>query len=89
MLGLVLWRRLSLRLGPLVFYLRDGVKGPFFHPATSQWQWYPLCSLVQGRVKSGQDSRRLSYLSELVAKGLSFVTAVMVPELVLASLLYF
>ena len=36
----------------------------------------PCVSLVQGWVKSGLDSRRLSYLSELVAEGLGFATVV-------------
>ena len=79
-------RRLGLRLEPLVFYFRYIVEDPFFHPTTSQRRWHPLCSLVQGWVKSGQDSRRLSYLSALMAEGLGFVTVVAVPQLALAYL---
>ena len=69
MLGLVLWRCLGLRSEPLVFHFGDGVEGPFFRSAASQRRWHPLCSPVQGRVKSGQDSRRLSYLNALVVEG--------------------
>ena len=56
--------------------LRGQSGGSFFHPATSRRRWHLLCSLIQGWVKSGQDSRRLSYLSALVIEGLDFATAV-------------
>ena len=56
--------------------LRGRSGGSFFRPAASRRRWHPLCLLVQGWVKSGQDSRRLSYLSALVAEGLDFATAV-------------
>ena len=66
----------TLDFGPLVFHFRDGVVSPFLRPAANQRWWHPLCSLVQGWVKSSQDSRRLSYLSALVTEDLGFTTVV-------------
>ena len=59
------------------FHFGDGVVGPSVQPP-ARGGGTPYVSLVQGWVKSGLDSRRLSYLSALVAEGLGFAAVVRV-----------
>ena len=59
-----------------MFHFRDEVVGPSSIQPLVGGSGTPCVSLVQGWVKSGQDSRRLSYLSALVAEGLDFAAAV-------------
>ena len=67
---------LALGFGPLVFHFGDEVVGPSSVQPPIGGGGTPCVSLVQGWVKSSQDSRRLSYLSTLVAEGLGFATAI-------------
>ena len=67
---------LALGFGPLVFHFGDKVVGPSSVQPPARGGATPCVSLVQGWVKSGLDSRRLSYLSALVAEGSDFVAAV-------------
>ena len=60
----------------LVFHFGDEVVGPSSVQSLAGGGGTPCVSLVQGWVKSSLDSRRLSYLSALMAEGLDFVTAV-------------
>ena len=69
-----------------MFHFGDEVVGLSSVQPPAEGGGSPCVSLVQGWVKSGQDSRLLSYLSALVAEGLGFMTAVVVPQLVLVSL---
>ena len=59
-----------------MFHFGDKVVGPSFVQPPVGGGGTPCVSLVQGWVKSGQDNRRLSYLSALMAKGLGFAVAV-------------
>ena len=59
-----------------MFHFGDEVVGPSSVQLPAEGGGTPCVSLVQGWVKSSQDSRRLSYLSALVAEGLDFATAV-------------
>ena len=59
-----------------MFHFGDEVVGPPSVQPLAGGGGTPCVSLVQGWVKSGQDSRRLSYLSALMAEGLGFTTAV-------------
>ena len=77
-----------LAFGPLVFHFRDEVVGPSFVQPPVGGSSTPCVSLVQRWVKSGLDSRRLSYLSALVAEGLGSRLWFALPQLVLASLPY-
>ena len=67
---------LALGFGHLVSHFGDEVVGPSSVQPSAGGGGTPCVSLVQGWVKSGQDSRRLSYLSALVAEGLGFATVV-------------
>ena len=59
-----------------MFHFRDEAVGPSSIQSPTGGGGTPFLSLVQGCVKFGQDSRRLSYLSALVAEGLGFTVAV-------------
>ena len=59
-----------------MFHFGDGVVDPSFIQPPARGSGTPYVSLVQGWVKSGQDSRRLSYLIALAAEGLDFAAAV-------------
>ena len=59
-----------------MFHFEDGVVGPSSIQPPAKGGGTPCVSLVLGWVKSGLDSRRLSYLSALVAEGLDFTVAV-------------
>ena len=59
-----------------MFHFGDEVVGPSSVQPPAGGDGTPCVSLVQGWVKSGLDSRRLSYLSALVAEGLDFAAAV-------------
>ena len=59
-----------------MFHFGDEVVGPSFVQPPAGGSGTLCVSLVQGWVKSGQDSRRPSYLSALMAEGLDFATVV-------------
>ena len=59
-----------------MFYFGDEVVGPSSIQPLVGGNGTPCVSLVQGWVKSSMDSRRLSYLSALVAEGLGFAAVV-------------
>ena len=59
-----------------MFHFEDEVVGPSSVQPPARGDGTPCVSLVQGWVKSILDSRRLSYLSALVAEGLDFAAAV-------------
>ena len=59
-----------------MFHFGDKVVGPSSVQLPVGGGGTPCVSLVKGWVESGQDSRRLSYLSALMAEGLGFATAV-------------
>ena len=59
-----------------MFHIGDEVVGPSSVQSPVGGSGTPCVSLVQGWVKFGLDSRRLSYLSALVAEGLDFVAAI-------------
>ena len=61
-----------------MFHFGDEVVGPSFVQPPAEDGGTPCVSLVQGWVKSGLDSRCLSYLSALMAEGLGFATVVRV-----------
>ena len=69
---------LALGFGPLVFHFGDEVVGPSSIQSPAGGSGTPCVSLVQGWVKSSLDSRRLSYLSALMAEGLGFAAVVRV-----------
>ena len=59
-----------------MFNFGDEVVGPSSVQLPVGGGGTPCVSLVQGWVKFGLDSRRLSYLSALVAEGLGYATVV-------------
>ena len=59
-----------------MFHFGDEVVDPSSVQPPAVGGGTPCVSLVQGWVKSGLDSRRLSYLSALVAEGLDFTAVV-------------
>ena len=59
-----------------MFHFGDEVVGPSSVQPPAGGGGTPCVSLVQGWVKSDLDSRRLSYLSALMAEGLDFAIAV-------------